>query len=110
LFFKFCRWICTTILRLYNRFEAVGLENIPPAGGATTIGLFKPGAPASVNASTVVPSADGLFHPLNDSCANAADVFAGSTAFGGSAFGTVGGTSTNGGWVFGTTGAGAFFG
>ena len=63
---------------IYNfRFDC----NIPPAGGQATITLFKPGTPTSATAATIAPSADGQFHPLNDSCVNAADAFAGTTAF-----------------------------
>jgi hypothetical protein len=63
---------------IYNfRFDS----NQPPSGGTATLTLFKPGTPASVAVNTIVPSPDGLFHPLNDDCANAADVSAGTTAF-----------------------------
>jgi hypothetical protein len=63
---------------IYNfRFDC----NQPPSGGSATLTLFKPGSPTSVSVTTVIPSPDGLFHPLNDTCANAVDVGAGPTAF-----------------------------
>lgn len=63
---------------IYNfRFDC----NIPPAGGVVTLTLFKPGTPSSVQGSTVVPSADGVAHPLNDTCAFARPVTNGSFAF-----------------------------
>jgi hypothetical protein len=63
---------------IYNfRFTA----NVPPAGAAGTIGLFKPGSPANASATVVAPSPDGLFHPFNDSCSGAADINLGATAF-----------------------------
>ncbi len=61
---------------IYNfRFDC----NIPPAGGMATLGMFKSGAPVSM--STVVPASDGVFHPLNDNCANAAAIGAGTAGF-----------------------------
>jgi hypothetical protein len=55
--------------------------NQPPSGGAATITLFKPGTPTSVSVGTIIPSPDGVFHPLNDNCAEATDVGAGTTSF-----------------------------
>jgi hypothetical protein len=57
------------------------VTNIPPAGGQGTITLFKPGTPTAVSTTVVAPSPDGLFHPINDSCANAAAISMGATAF-----------------------------
>jgi hypothetical protein len=63
---------------IYNyRFDC----NKPPSGGVATLTLFKPGTPGSVTIPTIIPSPDGLFHPLNDACAAATDVGAGTTAF-----------------------------
>jgi hypothetical protein len=63
---------------IYNyRFDC----NQPPSGGAATLTLFKPGTPSSVSVGTIIPSPDGLFHPINDNCAAATDVGAGTTAF-----------------------------
>lgn len=56
-------------------------SNIPPSGGAAFIGLFKPGAVTSVSGASYVPSPDGQFHPLNDTCAAATVVGNGTTNF-----------------------------
>ncbi|HYE61306.1 MAG TPA: hypothetical protein VD997_04860 [Phycisphaerales bacterium] len=63
---------------IYNyRFDC----NQPPSGGEATLTLFKPGTPSSMSVSTIVPSPDGTFHPLNDTCAAATNVGAGTTTF-----------------------------
>jgi hypothetical protein len=63
---------------IYNfRFDC----NQPPSGGSATLTLFKAGSPTSVNVATIIPSPDGTFHPLNDTCASAIDVGAGATSF-----------------------------
>ena len=59
--------------------------NIAPSGGTATINMFKPptaGSPLTiVAAGTIVPSPDGMFHPLNDSCAGAMSINSGTTNF-----------------------------
>ncbi len=68
------------------RFEC----DVPPAAGPVTLTLFRPGTPSSVTVNTIIPSPTGVEQPINDSCANAASVAAGSTAF------TTVGASTDG--------------
>ena len=72
-------------LRWGTTYSFAFVCNIPPAGGNTTIGLFKPAtaiSPAtSVLAAAFIPSSDGQFHPLNDSCAGATAIGAGTTNF-----------------------------
>jgi len=53
--------------------------NIPPAPGTGTLKLFKTVSNATY--SGVTPSADGQFHPFNDTCAAADDVGEGVVAF-----------------------------
>lgn len=55
--------------------------NVPPSGGAASVVLFKPGTPTSVSGSTLIPSPDGQFHPLNDACSFASSVGVGATSF-----------------------------
>jgi len=53
--------------------------NLPPAAGNAALGLFRSGG--SVAASTLIPSPDGQYHPVNDTCASAVPVVAGVTSF-----------------------------
>ena len=63
---------------LYNfRFDC----NMPPAVGNGNLELFRPGTPTTVAASTVIPSPDGQYHPINDLCANASTIGEGTIAF-----------------------------
>lgn len=63
---------------MYNfRFECA----TPPAAGMVTLDLFKGGSPTSIQALAHVPSADGVYHPFNDSCAIAPPVGIGSVPF-----------------------------
>ncbi|MFA6045261.1 MAG: hypothetical protein WC718_09770, partial [Phycisphaerales bacterium] len=59
--------------------------NVPPSGGAATIGLFKPPTAGSTattaTVGTIIPSPDGMFHPLNDTCAGAQGIATGVTNF-----------------------------
>ncbi|MBI5866418.1 MAG: hypothetical protein HZB38_18260 [Planctomycetes bacterium] len=63
---------------IYNfRFDC----NVPPAGVAATLGLFKTGSPTSVSANVAGPSPDGAQHPINDDCALAIPISEGAIAF-----------------------------
>jgi hypothetical protein len=55
--------------------------NLPPAAGSATLGLFRTGAVGSVAPATLIPSPDGQYHPVNDVCALATPVVAGTTNF-----------------------------
>ncbi|MBI1189718.1 MAG: hypothetical protein GC200_03435 [Tepidisphaera sp.] len=72
-------------LRWGTMYNFAFVCNVPPSGGAASIHLFKPptaGSPITdATFGTIIPSPDGQFHPLNDSCTSAQGVQAGTTNF-----------------------------